>query len=121
MPITNESIVIPVPPEEVFDYLNLRLDRRGGRKRPSHEAGPQVRGGEDRLHRHLHPGPRARGTRLNCRLESGQGLGGVLPGRRRAGEQGVREADAHLATLAEILTEHKERGKPQTETPAYGT
>lgn len=29
MPITNESIVIPVPPEEVFDYLNLRLDHRG--------------------------------------------------------------------------------------------
>ncbi|MBT8161718.1 MULTISPECIES: SRPBCC family protein [Arthrobacter] len=22
MPITDESIVIPVPPEEVFDYLN---------------------------------------------------------------------------------------------------
>ncbi|UKA64510.1 SRPBCC family protein [Arthrobacter sp. FW306-04-A] len=149
MPITDESIVIPVPPEEVFDYLNdpthlaeydatiltseLEGDgpvRVGSRfkgtskilgrtfdwvvevtedERPTKQTIKSVEGKIDFIGTYTMT-PEAGGTRLNYRLESGAGLGGVF-GRVAdvlVNKAYARQTRANLATLAEILTEHGE-------------
>ncbi|GAB2707774.1 SRPBCC family protein [Arthrobacter bambusae] len=152
MPITDESIVIPVPPEEVFDYLNdpthlaeydatiltseLEGDgpvRVGSRfkgtskilgrtfdwvvevtenERPTKQVVKSVEGKIDFTGTYTMT-PEDAGTRLNYRLESGAGLGGVF-GRVAdvlVNKAYARQMRANLATLAEILTEHKESGE----------
>ncbi|MCA4132466.1 SRPBCC family protein [Arthrobacter sp. M4] len=149
MPVTDESIVIPVPPEEVFDYLNdpthlpeydatvLTSELQGdgpvqvgsrfkgkskilGRtfdwvvevtedERPTKQAIKSVEGKIDFTGTFTMT-PETGGTRLEYRLESGAGLGGVF-GRiadALVNKAYARQVRANLATLSEILTEHRE-------------
>lgn len=151
MPITDESIVIPVAPEEVFDYLNdpthmpewdatiLSTELEGdgpvrvgtrfkgksrilGRtfdwkaevtedERPTKQSIKSVEGKIDFTGTYT-LSPEAGGTRLNYHLESGAGLGGVF-GRIAdplVNKAYARQVRANLATLSEILTEHKDPG-----------
>lgn len=150
MPVTDESIVIPVPPEEVFDYLNdpthlpaydasiltselegdgpVRVGSRFAGKakiigvnfdwkvevteddRPTKLAVKSVEGKIDFTSTYTLT-PEAGGTRLNWRVESGAGLGGVF-GRvadALVNKAYARQVRANLATLSEIFTEHGER------------
>ena len=152
MPVTEESIVIPVPPEEVFDYLNdpahlpeydatiLTSELQGvgpvqvgsrfkgkskilGRTfdwtvevteldRPTKQTIKSVEGKIDFTGTYALT-PEAGGTRVDYRLEAGSGLGGVF-GRIADGlvnKAYARQVRANLATLSEILTEHRE-GQP---------
>jgi carbon monoxide dehydrogenase subunit G len=151
MPITDESIVIPVPPEEVFDYLNdpthlpefdatiltselegdgpVRVGSRFRGKskilgrtfdwvvevtendRPTKQAIKSVEGKIDFTGTYTLT-REGEGTRLDYRLESGPGLGGVFGrvGDALVNKAYARQVRANLATLSEILTEHKESG-----------
>jgi uncharacterized membrane protein len=149
MPVTEESIVIPAPPEEVFDYIDdprnlptydstiLHAEIEGdgpvqvgsrfkgtskilGRtfdwvvevtenERPKKQAIRSVEGKIEFCGTYTLT-PEGEGTRLDYRLESAAGLGGVFG---RIGDALVnkaysRQTRANLATLSEILTEHKE-------------